>query len=67
SQGISHTDDVAFRNALLSMRPHTLPSELPSAHELSIYIHNQFLDLIHSFKHEFSVSESARRLIDDAE
>ncbi|KZT31287.1 hypothetical protein SISSUDRAFT_957387, partial [Sistotremastrum suecicum HHB10207 ss-3] len=52
---LSHAGSAAFRNALTSMRPHTKSSELPSSHDVSVYINNQYIDLLNEFKEQFQV------------
>jgi hypothetical protein len=48
-------DKVSFRNCLVAMRPHTKRSELPSAHDVKAYIHNQYIAHLEDLKKQIQV------------
>ncbi|KZS87553.1 hypothetical protein SISNIDRAFT_419439, partial [Sistotremastrum niveocremeum HHB9708] len=54
-QPLAYAEDPAYRNSLTSMRPQTTASELPSSHDISTYVHNEFVSLLNQFKTEFEV------------
>jgi hypothetical protein len=49
-------DKSLFRNCLVTMRPKTTIKDLPSTHNVSVYIHNSFVEQLKLFKKEISVS-----------
>ena len=49
-------DKSLVRNCLINMRPKTTIKELPSTHDVSVYIHNRFVDQLKLLKNEISVS-----------
>ncbi|KAM6491697.1 hypothetical protein JOM56_012859 [Amanita muscaria] len=55
-QALAVASNVFFRNCLVSMRPKTKRSELPSTHDVSVYIHNQCVDWLAQLKKDISVS-----------
>jgi maltodextrin utilization protein YvdJ len=49
-------DKALFRNCLVIMRPKTTKNDLPSTHDVSVYIHNRFVDQLKLLKKEILVS-----------
>jgi len=45
-----------FRNCLVAMRPKTTRKDLPSRHNIEVYIHNEFVDWLKILKAEILVS-----------
>jgi hypothetical protein len=48
-------DKARFRNCLVSMRPNTNKADLPTAHDVSLYIHNAFVNHLKELKEEIQV------------
>jgi hypothetical protein len=55
-QSLAVADKDLFRNCLVTMRPKTTKNDLPSTHDVSVYIHNRFVDQLKLLKKEISVS-----------
>ena len=51
-------DNSAFRNALVSMRPKSTSTDLPSSYNVKVQLHNKFMKHIGELKDVISVSES---------
>ena len=49
-------DKALFRKCLITMRPKTTKNDLPSTHNVSVYIHNRFADKLKLLKKEIKVS-----------
>ncbi|KAF8877788.1 hypothetical protein BD779DRAFT_1385203, partial [Infundibulicybe gibba] len=49
-QSLSMVSKKAFRNCLVAMRPQTNKSDLPSTHDVTTYIHNQFVAHLEALK-----------------
>ena len=49
-------DKALFRNCLVTMRPKTTKKDLPTTHDVSVFIHNRFADQLKLLKKEISVS-----------
>jgi hypothetical protein len=49
-------DKARFRNCLVSMRPNTNKADLPTAHDVSLYIHNAFVNHLQEIKEEIQVT-----------
>ncbi|KAF8228070.1 hypothetical protein L208DRAFT_1293537 [Tricholoma matsutake] len=56
NQSLAVANKALFRNCLVMMRQKTLSSELPSTHDISVYIHNHFVDQLKQLKAEILVS-----------
>jgi hypothetical protein len=49
-QSLALANNTAFRNCLMSMRPRSTKKDLPSTHDVAVYIHNQFSKHLDSLK-----------------
>jgi hypothetical protein len=49
-------DKISFKNVLLSIKPDLKKNDLPSSHNLTIYIKNKFTDHIGNLKKVIEVS-----------
>lgn len=49
-------DKTSFRNALVSMRPHAAIADLPSAYNVTTYLHNEFVKRLEDLKAQITVS-----------
>ncbi|KAM6502311.1 hypothetical protein JOM56_002288, partial [Amanita muscaria] len=56
NQSLAIADNAAFRNCLVAMCPKTLKSELPSAYDVSVCLHNEAVKWIKKLKAEIEVS-----------
>jgi hypothetical protein len=54
-QALSLADKASFRNCLVAMRPRTTKADMPSAHDVATFIHNEFVVLLDKFKRQISV------------
>jgi hypothetical protein len=54
-QALMLADNASFRNCLVAMRPQTKASELPSAHDIKVHIHNQFVLHLEDVKKQIQV------------
>jgi hypothetical protein len=54
-QSLATADKISFRNCLVAMRPRTVPSELPSSHDVTTHLHNEFVSHIKLVKAEIEV------------
>ena len=52
-------DNPAFRNALISMRPKSTKTNLPSSYNMKVYLHNKFVQCIVVLEEEIKVSNSS--------
>jgi len=57
-QPLALADNAAFQNALVSMRPKSTTSDLPSSHNVQVYLHNKFVKHMKHLKEEITVSFS---------
>ena len=55
-QALALADNVAFRNVLVSMRPKATTADLPSAYDVKVHLHNQFIKHIAALKEDIKVS-----------
>jgi hypothetical protein len=55
-QALALTEKAIFRNCLVAMRPKTTRKDLPSRHDIEVYIHNAFVGWLKSLKAEILVS-----------
>jgi len=53
------TDNPAFHNALISMRPKSTMIDLPSSYDMKVYLHNKFVQHIMELEEEIKVSNSS--------
>ncbi|KAF8225168.1 hypothetical protein L208DRAFT_1018610, partial [Tricholoma matsutake] len=51
-QLLAVVDKALFRNCLITMRPKTIKNNLPSTHDVSVYIHNCFIEQLKLLKKE---------------
>jgi hypothetical protein len=54
-QSLALADNTAFRNCLVAMRPRSTKKDLPSTHDVTVYIHNQFSKHLESLKESILV------------
>ncbi|KAF8443722.1 hypothetical protein L210DRAFT_861964 [Boletus edulis BED1] len=59
-QSLAVADNAAFRNCLVAMWPNTTKADIPSTHDISVYVHNEFIDFIKQLKVEIQVSSNSR-------
>ncbi|KAF8442871.1 hypothetical protein L210DRAFT_3397292 [Boletus edulis BED1] len=59
-QSLVVADNTAFRNCLVAMRPNATKADIPSTHDISVYVHNEFIDFIKQLKVEIQVSSNSR-------
>jgi hypothetical protein len=45
-----------FRNCLVAMRPKSVRQDMPSTHEVTTYIHNEFVNWLNQLKSDILVS-----------
>ena len=55
-QALAIAEKPIFRNCLVAMRPKTTRKDLPSRHDIEVYIHNEFVDWLKTLKTEILVS-----------
>ena len=56
NQALVLTEKAIFRNCLVAMRPKTTRKDLPSRHDIKVYIHNEFVRWLNTLKTEILVS-----------
>ncbi len=56
-QALALAKKPVFRNCLVAMRPKTTRKDLPSRHDIKVYIHNEFVDWLKTLKSEILVSK----------
>ncbi len=56
-QALALAEKPVFRNCLVAMRPKTTRKDLPSRHDIEVYIHNEFVDWLKTLKSEILVSK----------
>ncbi|KAF8494888.1 hypothetical protein F5888DRAFT_1567472, partial [Russula emetica] len=49
-QALALAEKPLFRNCLVAMRPKTTRKDLPSRHNIEVYIHNEFVDWLKTLK-----------------
>lgn len=59
-QALSVAGSVYFRNCLVAMRPGTTCSELATAHEVHVHIHNACVEWLTQLKNDISVRSAYR-------
>lgn len=55
-QSLALASKAAFRNCLVAMRPKSIGKDIPSTHEVTVYIHNQFATHLKKLKEDILVS-----------
>lgn len=55
-QALALADNTAFRNSLVSMRPKSTTSDLPTSYDVKIHIHNEFVKQIKQLGLDIAVS-----------
>ncbi|KAG1751562.1 uncharacterized protein EDB91DRAFT_1045528, partial [Suillus paluster] len=48
---------ATFRNCLVAMQPAAMKANIPSAHDITTYIHNAFLDFFVQLKSDIQVND----------
>lgn len=61
-QPLALADNIAFRNALVSMRPKSTSSDLPTSYEAKLHIHNEFVKQIKQLELDIAVRLEVRCL-----
>jgi hypothetical protein len=56
-QALAVVNKAVFQNCLVAMRPNTTQKDLPSSHNISVYIHNSFVKWLDKLKDDILVSE----------
>ncbi|KAF8057052.1 hypothetical protein FPV67DRAFT_1430865 [Lyophyllum atratum] len=54
-QALMLADKITFRNVLVAMRPQAKKIDLPSAHDVGVYIHNAFCKGLEKLKADIEV------------
>lgn len=57
-QSLAVANKPSFRNCLLAMRPKTIRPDLPSTHEVTKYLHNEFVAWLKTLKNDIEVSQT---------
>jgi hypothetical protein len=55
-QAFAVANNKLFRNCLVAMRPKTKTSELPSSHDVGVYVHNESVRWLKQLRKEITVS-----------
>src|SRR5271155_299478 len=55
-QSLALASNTAFRNCLVAMRPRSTVGDLPSTHNMKVYLHNQFVEQLKLLKDNILVS-----------
>lgn len=55
-QALALAEKPIFRNCLVAMRPKTTRRDLPSRHDIEVYIHNEFAAWLKTLKDDILVS-----------
>ncbi|KIM37620.1 hypothetical protein M413DRAFT_77022, partial [Hebeloma cylindrosporum] len=55
NQPFALADNPAFRNVLVAMRPKSSTADLPSAYDVTVYLHNAFVKHMKELKEEIMV------------
>jgi hypothetical protein len=59
-QVLAVVEKPVFRNCLTTMRPTTMGKDLPSTHNVVVYIHNEFVAWLKKLKNDILVSNNIR-------
>ncbi|KIM68362.1 hypothetical protein SCLCIDRAFT_74820, partial [Scleroderma citrinum Foug A] len=54
-QSLALASKATFRNCLVAMRPSAIQLDLPMTHDICMYIHNAFVDLLKDLKDNIQV------------
>ena len=57
-QALAVVEKPVFCNCLIAMRPKTSQNDLPSTHDLVVYIHNEFVAWMKKLKDEMLVNKN---------
>jgi hypothetical protein len=55
-KSLAMADKASFRNCLVAMRPKAVTKDIPSTHNVTTYIHNQFVKRLEELKGDILVS-----------
>jgi len=55
-QPLALADNITFHNALVSMRPKSTSSDLPTSYDAKVHVHNEFVKHINQLKLDITVS-----------
>jgi hypothetical protein len=66
-QAFAVANNKLFRNCLVSMRPKTKSSDIPSSHDVGVYIHNECVKWLKQLREEITVSMRACIIAKDSE
>lgn len=55
-KSLAVANNAAFRNCLISMRPKAVRQDIPSTHQVTTYIHNEFVKWLTEMKSDILVS-----------
>jgi hypothetical protein len=55
-QALAVAGKATFRNCLVAMRPKVSSLDLPSTHDVSMYIHNEFVECLRKLKDDINAS-----------
>jgi hypothetical protein len=61
-QALAVAENPVFRNCLVAMRPKASCKDIPSSHDVGLYIHNTFVQWIKTLKSEISVSGGIKEM-----
>jgi len=59
-QPLALADNIAFCNALVSMRPKSTSSDLPTSYDVKLHVHNEFVKHINQLELDITVSLEVR-------
>ena len=54
-KSLAVADKVSFRNCLVSMRPSATKIDIPSTHDITVYLHNAFSSFFKKIQEEIKV------------
>ena len=60
-QSLAVANKAVFHNCLVGMRPKSTQKDMPSTHDVSMYIHNKFVCRLEELKHNIIVSQLQRQ------
>jgi hypothetical protein len=55
-QALALTKKSIFQNCLVAIRPKIMQKDLPSKHNIKVYIHNEFVNWLKTLKSEILIS-----------
>lgn len=56
SQALAVANKKTFKNCLVVMRPKATNADLPTTHDVTVYVHNQFVNWLKELKEQITVS-----------